>query len=298
MVCELRTAHPLLDVRVFANRALSSGILALSAIFGIMFGIFLTLTQFMQAVLGFTAVRGAVGLLPMAAVMMTLSPIAPKVAERLGLRTMLVAGALVVGTGLVVMAEMVDTSSYLSIMPGLLVTALGIAATMTPATTAITGSLTRDQQGVASALNDTAREIGGALGIALLGSIFNAQYRSGIADVAATLDPAQGRLVEDGIAGAAEVAARMGPDGVPILGAAREALVDAWAGSMWIGAGMAAVTAGLVLVLTIGRRARRDMEAEGVLGEGGKGGEPPSAAPGPAGEPAGIAEPVGAAPAA
>jgi EmrB/QacA subfamily drug resistance transporter len=298
VVRELRADHPLLDVRVFANRALSSGILALSAIFGIMFGIFLTLMQFMQAVLGFTAVRGAVGLLPMAAVMMTLSPIAPKVAERLGLRTMLVAGALLVGTGLVIMAEMVDTSSYWSIMPGLLVTALGIAATMTPATTAITGSLTRDQQGVASALNDTAREIGGALGIALLGSIFNAQYRSGISDVAATLDPAQGHIVEEGIAGAAEVAGRMGPDGVPILAAAREALVDAWAGSMWIGAGMAAVTAGLVLVLSIGRRARRDMEAEGVLGDGIA---DPSSADAGMGVGAGVgadAEPVGAAPAA
>jgi MFS family permease len=161
---------------------------ALAVVLGIMFGIFLTLLQFMQAVLGYSAIRGAVGLLPMALVMMSLSPLAPRAAQRLGLRTVLVAGALLVGGGLVVMAEMVDTSSYWSIVPGLMLTALGLAATMTPATTAITGSLSRGQQGVASALNDTSREIGGALGIALMGSIFNAQYRSGISDVAATLD--------------------------------------------------------------------------------------------------------------
>src|SRR6266540_5684220 len=153
IVHELRTEHPLLDVRVFANRALSAGILALATVFGIMFGIFLTLMQFMQAVLGFSAIRGAVGLLPMALVMMTLSPIAPKASRRLGLRTMLVGG------GLVVMALMVDTSSYWSVVPGLMLTALGLAATMTPATTAITGSLSRAQQGVASALTDTSREI-------------------------------------------------------------------------------------------------------------------------------------------
>jgi Na+/melibiose symporter-like transporter len=224
-----------------------------------MFGIFLTLMQFMQAVLGYSAIRGAVGLLPMALVMIGLSPFAPRVSQRLGLRTMLVAGALLVGGGLVLMAELVDTSSYWSIVPGLMLTALGLAATMTPATTAITGSLSRAQQGVASALNDTSREIGGALGIALMGSIFNAQYRSEVGDVAARLDPTQGQLVKDGIAGATEVAQSMGRDGAPVLDAARHALVDAWAGSMWIGAAIAVIAAGLVVVLSLGRKGREDM---------------------------------------
>ncbi|HMG42625.1 MAG TPA: DHA2 family efflux MFS transporter permease subunit [Acidimicrobiales bacterium] len=262
---ELRTAHPLLDVRVFANRALSAGILALATVFGIMFGIFLTLMQFMQAVLGYSAIRGAVGLLPMALVMMSLSPLAPKVSRRVGLRNMLVAGALLVGLGLVVMAELVDTSNYWSIVPGLMLTAVGLAATMTPATTAITESLSRGQQGVASALNDTSREIGGALGIALMGSLFNSQYRAQIGDVASSLDPTQGRLVEEGIAGATKVAQGMGQDGLPILTAAREALVDAWASSMWIGAGIAVVAAGLVIALSLGKKGKQDMAGHGVL---------------------------------
>lgn len=262
VVTELRTAHPLLDVRVFANRALSSGIVALTILFGVMFGIFLTLMQFMQAVLGYSAVRGAVGLLPMALVMIGLSPVAPKVAQRLGLRTMLVGGALLLAAGLVLMAELVDTSSYWSIVPGLMLTALGIAAAMTPATTAITGSLSRSQQGVASALNDTSREIGGALGIALLGSIFNAQYASNVGDVADTLPPEQGHLVEEGIAGAVQVAESLGRDGAPVLAAAREALVDAWAGSMWVGAGIALVAAATVIVLSVGRKGREDMDVD------------------------------------
>jgi hypothetical protein len=165
------------------------------------------------------------------------------------------------------MAQMVDTTSYWSIVPGLTLTALGLAATMTPATTAITGSLSRGQQGVASALNDTSREIGGALGIALMGSIFNAQYRTQVGDVAASLHPAQGKLVKEGIAGAVEVAQSMGRDGAPVLAGARQALVDAWASSMWIGAGLAVVAAGLVLGLTLGRKGREDMAVEGVLGD-------------------------------
>ena len=264
---ELSATHPLLDVRVFANRALSAGILSLTVVFGIIFGIFLTLMQFMQAVLGFSAVRGAVGLLPMALMMIVLSPFAPRVAARVGLRAVLVGGALFVAAGLVVMAEMVDTSSYWSIVPGLLLTALGVAATMTPATTAITGSLSRSQQGVASALNDTSREIGGALGIALLGSIFNAQYGANVSDVAATLDPAQGKLVEDGIAGATQVAQSMGPDGLPVIAAAREALVDAWVSSMWLGAALAVGVAALVLALSLTRKGRRDLAASGAPGD-------------------------------
>jgi EmrB/QacA subfamily drug resistance transporter len=263
---ELRFEHPLLDVRVFANRALSVGILSLTVVFGIMFGIFLTLMQFMVAVLGFSAIRSALGLLPMALVMIVLSPLAPRVAQRLGLRNTMVAGALLLAGGLVTMAEMVDTSSYWSIVPGLLLTALGVAATMTPATTAITGSLPRKQQGVASALNDTSREIGGAVGIALLGSLFNAQYSANVGDVADRLPAEQGRMVEEGIAGAVRVAEGMGRDGLPVLTAAREALVDAWVGSMWIGAALAVVVAGAVVVMSLGRKARAEMSTAAVLG--------------------------------
>jgi hypothetical protein len=64
-----------------------------------------------------------------------------------------------------------------------------------------------------------------------------------------------------------QVAQRMGSEGAPVLTAARQALVDAWTGSMWVGAGIAVVAAGLVLVLSLGKKGRQDMSAEGVLGE-------------------------------
>jgi MFS family permease len=219
----------------------------------------------MQAVLGWSAIRGAVGLLPMALTMVVLSPLAPRAAQRVGIPAMLASGAFLVGTGLALMAALVDTSNYWSIMPGLMITSLGLAATMTPATTAITGSLPREQQGVASALNDTSREIGGAVGIALLGSIFNAQYRTEVSDVAATLNPTDAEVVRGGIGGAVEVAGNMGSDGQQLLESARQALVDAWTHSMWVGAILAVVTGLAVVGLSVGKRARQDMSAESVL---------------------------------
>ena len=100
VVWELRQEHPLLDLRVFGNRALAGGSLSLLVTFAVMFGLFLVLIQFLQAVLGFSAIRAAVGLLPMAAVMMPLSTVAPQIAKRVGLRAMLAGGGLFVAVGL------------------------------------------------------------------------------------------------------------------------------------------------------------------------------------------------------
>ncbi len=169
---ELRLArddgHPLLDLRIFRERALSAGSLALFVPFMAMFGIMLVLVQFMTAVLGYSAFRSALSLLPMAAVMMGLSPVAPALAARIGARRIMGLGLGLLTAGLFLMAVLVERRTYLSILPGLLVLAAGMGISMTPATTAITGSLPKAQQGVASALNDTVREVGGAIGTVLV----------------------------------------------------------------------------------------------------------------------------------
>ena len=178
---ELRNTHPLLEVRLFADRALAAGSLTLLIVFAVMFGIFLVLVQFFQAVLGWSALGAAAGLLPMAIVMMPLSAVAPTIAKRVGTRRVLMTGTALFGTGLAMMATMVSASGgYWSVMPGLVVLAVGIGLVMSPSTMSITESLPVEKQGVASALNDTVRELGGAVGIALLGSLVNAGYRSSI----------------------------------------------------------------------------------------------------------------------
>lgn len=252
---ELRQTHPLLNLKVFRNRTLSSGSINLLMVFAIMSGLFLVLVQFLQAALGYSALKASAGLVPMAALMMPLSSVAPILSRRVGLRTMFVTGISAIAVGMALMAGLASVSGgYWSIVPGLIVLAVGVGLTMTPGTAAITGSLPVEEQGVASALNDTVREIGAAVGTALIGSLLSAGYSSSISDVAATLPGEAGEVVKEGIGGAMVVSAQMGPQGAPILKAAREAFVDGWGFSMWIAAGVAVVAAISAAVLTPSRR--------------------------------------------
>ncbi len=214
--------------------------MTLLIVFAVLMGIFLVLIQFLQAVVGYSALRAAAGLLPMAAVMMPLSTAAPTIAKRIGLRTTLLIGAGLFGGGLALLAMMVSVEGgYWSILPGLLVLGVGIGLLMSPSTTAITESLPEEHQGVASALNDTVREFGGAVGIALLGSVLNAGYRSSVSASTGDLSPELAHQVEEGIGSAYASAGELGAQAPAVLDAARQALVDGWQLSMWVGVVMA-----------------------------------------------------------
>ena len=255
VVWELRQRHPLLNLRVFRNRMLTAGSVSLLAVFAILMALFLVLVQFLQAGLGYSAIKASASLLPVALIMMPLSSVAPLIARRVGMRAMFVGGMSAVAVGLALMATMASVDGgYLSVLPGLVVLAIGVGLTMTPGTTAITGSLPVDEQGVASALNDTVRELGGALGVALIGSVLSASYSSSVADATAGLPPEAATAVREGIGGAVVVSSRMGPQGASILDAARVAFVDGWAASMWISAGLAVTAALFALVWTPNRR--------------------------------------------
>jgi MFS family permease len=178
----------------------------------------------------------------MMVVMMPLSAVAPTIAKRVGTRNVLLAGVGLFGLGLALLASMVSThGGYWSVLPGLVVVAFGIGLCMSPSTMAITESLPHDKQGVASALNDTVRELGGAIGIAMLGSLVSAGYRSSVSDATTNLPPDLAHRVEEGIGSAFAAAGELGGGGPTILDAARDALVDGWRLSMWFGVALAAV---------------------------------------------------------
>jgi len=244
VVVELRVAHPLLDVRIFALRGLAAGSVNLFIVFGVMFGLFLTLVQYLQAVLGYSALSAASGLLPMAAVMMPLSTAAPTIAERVGFRRTLVLGMLLMAAGLGLLALLVDPDGgYLTVLPAILVLGAGVGLAMSPATAAITSSLPEEKQGVASALNDTVREMGGAVGIALIGSVLNASYRTSVKATAERLPESVAGPVSEGIGGALAVAARVGAEGAPLVEAARSAYVEGMAPALYLAAGLSLVGA-------------------------------------------------------
>ena len=247
---ELRRDHPLLDVRLFTNPGLSTGSVNLFVVFAVMFALFLTLVQFLQAVLGYTALRAATGLLPMAAAMMPLSTMAPTIAHRIGYRRTVATGMILTAVALVWFAFVADPDSgYLAILPALLILGVGVGLAMSPSTTAITASLPEDRQGVASALNDTVREMGGAIGIALIGSILNAQYRANITPVTDTLPPELAEPVKEGIGGALAAAGQAGADSATIIDAARQAFADGLGPAMLVAAALC-VAAAIITIAT------------------------------------------------
>lgn len=249
---ELRHPKPLLQLRLFRNRMLTSGTFSLLIVFSVLLALFLVLVQFLQAVLGYSALKAAMGLMPMAVFVMPLSAVSPRIAAKVGMRTMFVGGALFVAAGLLLMGAMAS-QSYVSIIPGLVLVSTGAGLLMTPGTTAITSGLPASEQGVASALNDTVRELGGALGVALIGSVLSATYSSKVSAVADTLPPEAAHYVKGGIGGAYVVSQYLGDAGQSLLATARSAFIDAWSTAMWISAGIAVAAAVFALVWTPSR---------------------------------------------
>jgi EmrB/QacA subfamily drug resistance transporter len=178
---EIRQSAPLLDIRLFRDRRLASGSVTLLTVFGVLAGIFVVVFPFFQAVLGWSGLRSTLGLMPMALLMMVASGLAPQLAVRIGGRYTMASGIFLGGAGLVFMATQASVDGgYRSVLPGMLAMGLGLGLSMTPSTDAITSALPRERQGVASALNDVTRELGTALGVALLGAVLSAGYRNEI----------------------------------------------------------------------------------------------------------------------
>ena len=179
-VWELRTHQPMLDPRHFRNRRLSAGSLSIFIQFFAFYGFAFVTLQYLQGVRGYSPLIAALLVLPLSAAMMPTGRITPKLTARFGARNVCAAGLVLVAAGLVVISRVGTASPYWLLLAGLIPVGIGMGAAMTPATAAITEGLPAAQQGVGSALNDLSREIGGALGIAVVGSIVAAGYRSNL----------------------------------------------------------------------------------------------------------------------
>jgi EmrB/QacA subfamily drug resistance transporter len=246
---ELRVAHPLLDPRLFGRRGFGTGSLSLTVQFFAAFGFFFIVIQYLQLVAGFSPLKAAAAMLPMPLVMIPLARHAPVLATRFGINRVGAGGLLLMAGGLGILSFIEVDYAFWHFTAGLAVFAAGMALSGAPATTAIIASLPASKQGVASAVNDTSRELGGALGIAVLGSILNARYRDGIAPFVQHLPERIAERATESIAfvqlGAAE---RLGPDGPRIIAEANLAFVDGAATAMRVVAGMLVLAALYVVV--------------------------------------------------
>ena len=168
---ELRAREPMLDPRLFVQRGFAAGSLSVFVQFFAMFGSIFVVLQFLQFVMRYSPLEAGGVLAPAAIGMIVVAPRVPRLVQRVGMRRVGPTGLLLIAGGLTIAATMDAGSSAWTPLAGFLVLGLGMALAAPPATAAIVASLPADKQGVASAVNDTAREVGGALGIAVLGSV-------------------------------------------------------------------------------------------------------------------------------
>lgn len=259
---ELRTPAPLIDVRLFRERGLGSGSITLLVVFGVQAGIFVVLFPFLQAVLGWSALRATLAMMPMALLMMLASVIAPHAAARFGNRWTMASGIFLGGAGLALMAGIVSVDGgYRSVLPGMLAMGLGMGLAMTPSTEAITNSLPQELQGVASALNDVTREFGTALGVALLGAILSAGYKTSIDSRLDDVSPDVADTAREGLANAVQAANGAGSQADALILAAQESFIAGWQQAMWAGAAVMVVLLTVVIARGPHNQTRADDDA-------------------------------------
>jgi EmrB/QacA subfamily drug resistance transporter len=284
---ELHTPDPMLDVGFFKNPRFSAASIAVTFVFFALFGSIFFLTQYIQFVLGFTPLQAGEALIPVAFALMVSAPTSSFLVARVGTKAIVTMGLLIVASSLTLLSTATTTSGYGLIAAVLVLLGLGMGLAMAPATDSIMGSLPREKAGVGSAVNDTTREVGGALGVAILGSILAATYsasaRSSTVVKALSATGAQGAkagaAVASSIGGASQVAQqvaqleRLGkvPVGTAqaIVDASNHAFVHAMGHTVLVGAVIAALGALVALVFLPARpiTTRSDVEELGDLGQ-------------------------------
>ncbi len=197
---ELRVEHPLLDPRLFKNRGFSSGSLSITVQFFGQFGFIFVGLQYLQFVAGFSPWGAAVHLLPMPFIVLPASRLSGYLSGKLPQKYLGSAGLAIFGLGLFIFSRMSLTFNYTHFLIGLFCFGFGMAMAAVPATTAITNSLPIEKQGVASAVNDTAREFGSALGIAVLGAALTNTYTNAMVTATVGLPPETAAKIQNSLA--------------------------------------------------------------------------------------------------
>ncbi|MGH2748564.1 MAG: MFS transporter [Actinomycetota bacterium] len=246
-VWELRAANPMLDLTFFKDPRFSAASAAISLVFFAMFGTFFLLTQYLQVVRDYSPLEAGLRTFPMALTMMVAAPVSARVVERLGARRVVSAGLATVATGLMLASTIGVTTPYVWLAAVLVVMATGMAMTMAPATASIMSSLPMRKAGVGSAWNDTTRELGGALGVAVLGSLAASQYTSSLQG---SIGPVPGNVAaaaEASVGAAVQISAQLpGALGDGLAAAARSAFVDAMGLALLVAGAVAFVASVLV----------------------------------------------------
>lgn len=239
---EMRRTDPMLDMSLFRNRSFSAGSAALALLFFAMAGTVFLQAQYLQFVLDYTPLAAGIALVPAAIGMLLGTGAGAHLAAMHGGRVAVTAGTLIASAGVAVQAAFVDGGSYVPTGIGLLLFGLGAGVAMPPATEMIMATLPPARAGVGSAVNDTVREFGGALGVAVIGSVAATTYATSMhreLEQFPGLTAADRGVLANNVGAALEASEHLGHHAGEIADAARTAFVDSMHHSLWIAAGFA-----------------------------------------------------------
>jgi EmrB/QacA subfamily drug resistance transporter len=245
---ELRMEQPLLDVRLFRHPRFGAGTAAIAVATIALTGLTFLLTQYLQVVRQYSPLEAGVRVLPLSLGFMVGAGMSHRLLVKLGTRWVVTASLILIAGSLLGLSALAVDSAYWVLGMGLGCFGIGLGGATVPSTGAVMGAVPVANAGVGSAVNDAARQVGAALGVAVLGSVLNSAYRSRMSGAAAHLPAAAAAMARNSVGGAAEVAAHLGGHaGAALQGAASAAYMVAFAGATRIG--VALVLAGAVLVL-------------------------------------------------
>jgi EmrB/QacA subfamily drug resistance transporter len=257
---ERRVPAPLLDVNLFRNMRFTAASLAITLGFFALFGFIFLVTQYLQLVKGYSALQAGVRTLPFAIAMVVAAVSSQKVVPRIGTKLVVAAGLALMAAGFAIASTNDASTSYSVIASAMVLMGFGLGSAAAPATESILASVPREKAGVGSAVNDTTREVGGTLGVAVLGSIMASVYGGRILDaLSGTPLPAGLRAAAgDSLAAALQIAVGVGgAAGRGIAFAAQDAFVQAFRiGSVVTGA--VALVGAVIALVFLPARSRQE----------------------------------------
>ena len=262
VIFELRSREPMLDIRLFKNPRLSAGSLAISISFMVMMGMLFLTTQYFQFSRFYSPLDAGVRLIPLALGFMFGGGGSAALVKGFGTKRVVFAGMVVISATLASLAFIDAQTAYWIVAAQLVGMGFGMGITMAPATEAVMGSVPDENAGVGSALNDVTRNVGGALGVGIIGSIMSSVYSSNIGGAVAGLPADAAGAAQNSIGAAAQIAANAGGEtGQALITAANGAFVEGFSVAMAISA---VIALGGSLFVLISMPAR-ELNAEDTL---------------------------------
>ena len=266
VVSEARSDHPMLPIEFFKNPRFSAGSGSVTLAFFALFGTTLLLTQYQQIVRGYTALQAGIRVLPVALALVAFAPRSAKMAARFGTKRVVASGLTVLSITLASLRLFEVDTPYWKLGVVYFFMGAGMAHVVAPATEAIMGALPRNRAGVGSAVNDTTRQVGGALGVAILGSLLHSAYLAHVRPVLQALPAERRAEAADSLVETMRVAQEtLGPNAAGVIRGAQVAFTDAMGTVALVAAAFAALGA-LAVVLFLPAQGREEVEELDALG--------------------------------